>query len=104
MAGDLKKATTYMVRPEISEIFADGLEQAVVDGGVVRFEFSINRFDHPQPPKAPGSKRYTACRLVLSMAAAVDLYNRLNQLIEIMKKQGAVTANAPIQSPTRTMQ
>jgi len=104
MSGDSSKVAVYVDRPEVSEIFADAVEHAVVEGGVVRFEFSVNRFDHPQPSKTPKGKRYAACRLVLSMAASVDLYNRLNQLMELMKKQGAVTTTPPGPLSPKTIQ
>jgi hypothetical protein len=46
--------------------------------------------DDPAPPNPPTGKKYTACRLVLPPLAALDLVNKLQQLVALLEQQGIV--------------
>jgi hypothetical protein len=80
----------YKDRPDISETFADAIENAFFDGQTLRIEFSVSRLDPPQPPSEPTGRKYTACRLVLPSTAAVDLMNRMQQIGAALAKAGIV--------------
>ena len=86
---------TYVDRPEVSETFADSLEKVILDGGVARLEFVVNRLDQPRPPAAPTGKKYTTCRLALPMAGLVGLANQLHGLMQALSQQGAFRQITP---------
>ncbi len=58
-----KPPTEYVDRPEVCEIFADGYEMMYFDGTSLRLEFTVSRYEKPEPPKLPSGTRYPACRL-----------------------------------------
>jgi hypothetical protein len=51
-----KQSTTpkpgHIDRPEVSETFVDALRGGDINGGVLRFEFVVNRFIEPKGGKA----------------------------------------------------
>lgn len=71
---------SYSDLPELAETFADSLHDAVFDGQMLRLTFTVSRMGSANPPNPNHRLRYTACRLVLTVPAAADLANRLNQL------------------------
>lgn len=75
--------------PHVSETFADSITKIGFDGQAWRLEFCVTRMDEPKPPIMPG-KRYPACRLVLTINAGLELFNKLKGIIDIMEKQGAI--------------
>ena len=85
----------YFDRPEVSEIFADFVQRIQFDGQTLRFEFCVSRVEEHTPPAAATGKRYPACRLVLSAAAAVDLMNKMQQITASLIKAGVLKADAP---------
>ncbi|HUU40015.1 MAG TPA: hypothetical protein VMW42_03645 [Desulfatiglandales bacterium] len=82
--------TLYIDRPEISETFADFVHSLHFDGQTMRIEFCTTRFDKPKPPDPPTAKQYPICRLVLTPPAAIDLFNKLQQIMSVLEKSGAV--------------
>ena len=103
MAQEPKKAPAakfeYIDRPEVDEIFADFVNRIQFDGQTLRFEFCVSRMEDQPPPAAPSGKRYPACRLVLSAAAAVDLMNKMQQITASLIKAGVLKADAPPRAP-----
>ena len=99
MAQEPKKAPPvtfqYIDRPEVTEVFADFVHRIQFDGQTLRFEFCVSRLEDQQPPATPNGKRYPACRLVLSAAAAVDLMNKMQQITSSLIKAGVLKADAP---------
>ena len=89
----------YIDRPEVDEIFADFVNRIQFDGQTLRFEFCVSRMEDQPPPAAPSGKRYPACRLVLSAAAAVDLMNKMQQITASLIKAGVLKADAPARAP-----
>jgi hypothetical protein len=85
----------YVDRPDVSEIFADFVSRIQFDGQTLRFEFCVSRLDDHKPPAGPTGKRYPACRLVLSVGAAVDLMNKMQQITASLVKAGVLKADAP---------
>jgi len=85
----------YIDRPEIAEVFADFVQRIQFDGQTLRFEFCVSRLEDQQPGTPASGKRYPACRLVLSAAAAVDLMNKMQQITASLVKAGVLKADAP---------
>ena len=80
--------------PGISETFADTVQDLVFDGQTFRIQLCVTRMSEPKGAGEPlTGKRYTACRVVLSPAAALDLSNKLSRVIAAMLKQGTVRKN-----------
>ncbi len=90
----------YVDRPEVGETFADFVQRIQFDGQTLRFEFCVSRLDDQKPGAPATGKRYPACRLVLSSAAAVDLMNKMQQITAGLIKAGVLKADAPPQAPT----
>jgi hypothetical protein len=84
----------YVDRPEVAEVFADFVQRIQFDSQTLRFEFCVSRLEDQQPPAAATGKRYPACRLVLSAAAAVDLMNKMQQITASLVKAGVLKADA----------
>ncbi len=86
----------FVDRPEISETFADSTRTFTFDGHTMRIEFCTIRMDEPKPPNSPTGRQYPVCRLVLTPNAAVDLFNKLKQIMAALEQSGAIKKNAPI--------
>jgi hypothetical protein len=85
----------YVDRPEVAETFADFVQRIQFDGQTLRLEFCVSRLDDQRPPAPATGKRYPACRLVLSAAAAVDLMNKMQQITAGLVKAGVLKQDAP---------
>jgi hypothetical protein len=87
----------YVDRPDVSETFADHLENIAVDGPTLRLEFTVNRLDTPQQPAtAPVSgKRYTACRLVLPATALMSIATQINSIVAALQATGTLKMVSP---------
>jgi hypothetical protein len=79
----------YIDRPEIDEVFADSVTGLLYDGQTLRMEFAVTRFDEIKPNAPISGRRYPACRLALSPAAAIDLINRMQQVATALTQSGA---------------
>lgn len=90
MAQQPMMQISYVDRPEVSEAFADTIEKMSFDGQTLRIELCVTRMDDPKPPHPPTGRKYTACRLVLPPIAALDLLNKLQQLVVMLEQQGIV--------------
>ena len=90
MAQQPTMQITYVDRSEVCETFADTVEKLSFDGQTLRLELCVTRMDDPAPPNPPTGKKYTACRLVLPPLAALDLVNKLQQLVALLEQQGIV--------------
>jgi hypothetical protein len=95
-AGAQRQAPTIrnIDRPEVAETFADTITSLVFDGQSLRIEFGVTRLDEVKANTPISGRRYTACRLVLPPAAAVDLINRMQQIGTALTQAG-VTRQAP---------
>jgi hypothetical protein len=81
---------TYVDRPEVSETFADSLYRISFDAFQVRMEFVVNRLDDPKPETPPTGKSFTACRLVMPLAAVIDLHGKLGAMINMLQQQNVI--------------
>jgi len=93
--------TTFIDRPELAETFADSIHSFSFDGQTMRVEFCTTRFDEPKPPAPPTAKQYPVSRLVLPPATAIDLFNKLQQLMSALEKSGALRREP---TPAKTVQ
>ena len=89
----------YHDRPEISETFADSIRSCVFDGQNARIEFTVGRFEDPGALGIIEGKQVPVCRLVLNAPAMLELFNRLGQLTESMRKAGMIKVNPPGEAP-----
>ncbi|MGA8651678.1 MAG: hypothetical protein ACLP19_10070 [Xanthobacteraceae bacterium] len=89
-AGAQRQAPTirHFDRPEVAETFADSITSLIFDGQSLRIEFGVTRLDEVKPNTPITGRRYTACRLVLPPAAAVDLINRMQQIGAALTQAG----------------
>ena len=67
-------------KPEIQETFVDSIGAVIFDGQTLRIDGCVTRFGRQTSEGAVAARRYTACRLVLAPAAAVDLMNQLQRV------------------------
>jgi hypothetical protein len=81
----------YVDRPEIGEIYADAIETIVVDGAALKMEFVVNRLDTPRDGKQASGRKYPVCRLFMPPKGAIELYNKLTQMMSALEQAGAVT-------------
>lgn len=81
----------YVDLPDLAETFADSIHAMVWDGQTLRVEFCATRFPDTAATPPLEAKRYPACRLVLTSAAAVDLFNRLQQTMTALAQAGVVS-------------
>jgi hypothetical protein len=90
-------------RPECEEIFADSVTGLYFDGQTLRMELSVTRLDDVKQNTPITGRRYPACRLVLSPAAAVELINRTQQIAAALRQANTAqqkTAEEPAKGTT----
>ena len=78
-AGQRRTNLQYVERIDVAETFADSVQSTVFDGQTLRIEFCVTRVSE----RGRGSsvaRRVPACRLVLTVPAAVDLSNRIQRI------------------------
>lgn len=75
--------------PDVAEVFADSVTHLYFDEGTFRIELAVTRL-LAAPSKEPIRKRYTACRLVISATAVIELSHKLNQLLGRLEQQGVI--------------
>jgi hypothetical protein len=86
----------FVDRPEVTETFADSSRSVTFDGQTMRIEFCTIRMEEPKPPDPPVGRQYPVCRLVLTPNAAVDLFNKLQQIMTALEQSGAIKKNQPM--------
>jgi hypothetical protein len=86
----------FVDRPEVTETFADSSHTVTFDGQTMRIEFCTVRMDEPRPSDSPTGRQYPVCRLVLTPNAAVDLFNKLQQIMAALEQSGAIKKNPPM--------
>lgn len=84
----------YIDRPDVMETFVDAISGLVFDGQTLRIEFAVTRLDEMKPNAAITGRRYPACRLALSAAAAIELINRMQQIGTALRKANVARAAA----------
>ncbi|MGD0024304.1 MAG: hypothetical protein ABSC37_06695 [Xanthobacteraceae bacterium] len=90
----------YLDRPDVEETFADSVTGLIFDGQTLRIEFGVTRLDEVKANTPITGRRYPACRIVLSPAAAADLINRMQQITAALTQAGVVrSAPRPGEAP-----
>jgi len=89
---------TFVDRPEVTETFADSVRSLGFDGQTMRIEFCSVRMDPPTSPEIRTGRQSPTCRMVLTPNAAIDLYGRLQQVIQALEKSGAIQRTPPTPS------
>jgi len=95
MAEQGKAATKieYVEVPGITETFADSIHGLAFDGQTFRVEFCVTRMDEPKKGgETLTGRRLTACRMVLSPAAALQLSTKLGRMLGAMARQNGARA------------
>lgn len=81
--------TVFIDKPELTETFADSIGTLSFDGQVMKLEFRTTR---QAPITAPGTPpdhiQYPSCRLVLTPKASIELFTKLQAMIEQLEKVG----------------
>jgi hypothetical protein len=94
----------FVDRPEVTETFADSSRAVTFDGQTMRIEFCTVRMDEPRPPDPPTGRQYPVCRMVLTPNAALDLFNKLQQIMAALEQSGAIKKNQPVTQVPPKMQ
>jgi hypothetical protein len=89
--------------PELPETFSDSLGMSTFDEMTMRITFCVQRVQPPKPPKPPFAKKYPVCRMILTIPAVVELFNQLNQMMQVLNQQGLVKIEAgkPAEATTK---
>ena len=89
MAQNAAPKIEYVDVPAVTETFADTVQDMVFDGQTFRIQLCVTRMDEPTGAEGEVTgKRYTACRVVLTPKAALDLSSKLGRVLAAMMKQG----------------
>ncbi len=78
----------YIDRLECAEVFADLIVSSVFDGQTLRLEFGVTRLDEVKQNTPITGRRYPACRIALTPAAATDLINRMQHIATALTQAG----------------
>jgi hypothetical protein len=78
-------------RPEVSETFVDSLQAIHFDGQSMRLTLCTTRYEPAKSGNPSTGVRVPACRLVLTPHAALDLFNKLQQVMKHLESAGVVT-------------
>ena len=90
----LKNEIKYIDVPAVAETFADSVGSIFFDGQSSRIELCVTRMV-PTPGAEATAQRYPACRLALTPAATIELFNNLQNLINAMHQQGIIMKGEP---------
>ncbi len=85
----------FIDRPELSETFSDSIHGLSFDGQTMRIEFCTVRIDPPKSPDVRTGRQYPVCRMVLTPGAGIELFSRLQQIIQALEKSGALQRTPP---------
>ena len=85
-----KMSLRYVDRLECNETFADSINTLSFDGQSLRIEFGVTRLDERKSNEPLTGRRYPACRLALTPAAAIDLINKMQQIGAALTQAGVI--------------
>jgi len=91
----------FIDNPAILETFADSIHSFSFDGQTMRIEFCTTRLDEPKPQNPQTATQHPACRLVLTPTAALDLFTKLQKLVNALEQSGVLKREA---APPKTFQ
>lgn len=84
---------TYVDRPELSEVYADSLCYARLDGRNLRLEFAVERPELASVPSAQPiepAKVVPVARLIVPIECLIDMQNQFATLIKHLVAQGVL--------------
>ena len=93
--------TRFIDNPAIVETFADSIHAFSFDGQTMRIEFCTTRLDEPKPQTPRTATQHPICRLVLTPTATLDLFNKLQKLVNALEQSGVLKRDPP---PPATVQ
>jgi hypothetical protein len=80
-------------RPDLRETFVDSVQSLVWDGQTVRVELCVTRY--PETASGGDAHRYPTARLVMTVQALSDLFNRLQQTMPVLEQAGLIAKAQP---------
>ena len=89
----------YVDMLDVTETFADSINNVYFDGQSLRIEFGITRLDEIKANAAVTGRRYPAQRMVLTPMAAVELINRMQQVGAALTNAGVLKPRADADAP-----
>ena len=92
MSTQAKTKIEYQDVPAVNETFADTVHAIAYDGQTFRVEFCVTRMDDAGEDGARSGKRRTACRMVLSPNAALELSAKLSRVLGAVASRSRQTA------------
>jgi hypothetical protein len=94
---EMKAQAEVVTLDELPETYCSFIESVMMDMGNISIDLSVVRWSLPDKAKAgqPKPVRVPTCRLILPAPTAVDLFNRLSQVVEVLKQQGLITQAGP---------
>lgn len=95
MSSQTPPQIRFVDRPDLTETFADSIHGLSFDGQTMRIDFCTVRIDPPKEPEARTGRQYPVCRMVLTPNAALDLFGRLQQVVQALEKKGAIQRTPP---------
>jgi hypothetical protein len=91
----------FIDNPAVLETFADSIHSLSFDGQTMRIEFCTTRLDEPKPQNPQTATQHPSCRLVLTPTASLDLFNKLQKLVNALEQSGVLKREAV---PLKTVQ
>ena len=91
-----------MAGGDVAETFADHCEQVIFDGQTLRVDMAVTRFSSQGAGKQPTVRRATACRLVLTPQAALQLHEQLQRIVAGLEQKGLVRKRTKAPAPATT--
>jgi hypothetical protein len=85
----------YVDLLDVTETFADSINNVYFDGQSLRIEFGITRLDEVKPNAPVTGRRLPAQRMVLTPMAAVELINRMQQVGAALQQAGVLKPTPP---------
>ena len=84
----------FIDRPDLTGTYADSIHSISFDGQSLRLVFSVTRINEVRQNQSASRKRYPTCRLVLSVAAGIELINQMRQISAALINAGLIKENA----------
>jgi len=80
----------YVDLSDVRETFVDSFHSVMFDGQTGRIELCATRMNPPAQGGSATAKRYPVCRLAMTPEVFLNLANQLQQLLNVLEKNGVV--------------
>jgi hypothetical protein len=81
-------------RPEVNEVFVDGIHSITSGGGVIRLSLTVVRSDGGSPQQLTN---VLCSRLVFALPAAVELHQLIGRVLAGLQERGGNSAPATVE-------